>query len=73
MPIFKNEIAKRCARWLLQSTAPERLKYDHPVKDDIAAACDEIERLHGLVMQRCQEAGHCLHGDTGCICDVEPR
>jgi hypothetical protein len=47
MPIFTNEIAKRCARWLLASTAPEHLRADHPVKDDLAAACDEIERLAG--------------------------
>ena len=25
-----------------------------------------------MTMLACQEAGRCLHGDTGCVCDVQP-
>lgn len=46
MPVFTNDVAKRCVRWLLQATAPAHLHPDHPVKDDLAAAADEIERYH---------------------------
>lgn len=45
MPCFKNPVALRCVRWLLQATSPTHLPASHPVKDDLAAAADEIERM----------------------------
>jgi hypothetical protein len=81
MPTFTNEIAKRCARWILLETSPAPLPMLHPVRDDMAAAADEIERLSKLVpaerpepfmMLSCREAKQCLHQIPGCICDGDP-
>lgn len=46
---FTNEIAKRCARWILLETSPAPLPMLHPVRDDMAAAADEIDRLQKLI------------------------
>lgn len=53
---FTNEIAKRCARWILLETSPAPLPMLHPVRDDMAAAADEIDRLQKLIPNEPQEA-----------------
>lgn len=40
-----TDLTKRLARWMLPSEQPAALDIDHPAQEDIAAACDEIERL----------------------------
>lgn len=45
MPAFTNPVAKQCARWILLGTSPTPLPMLHPVREDCAAAADEIDRL----------------------------
>lgn len=71
MPVFKNPIAQRCARWILLATSPAPLPMLHPVRDDMAAAADEIERLGKILLGACQRARSCQH-PAGCICDIDP-
>ncbi len=54
---FTNEIAKRCARWILLETSPAPLPMLHPVRDDMAAAADEIDRLQKLIPNEPQTSG----------------
>lgn len=49
MPVPTTDLGKRLVRWQLSSTAPAPLNLDHPVQVDLAAAADEIERLHRLL------------------------
>lgn len=57
---FTNEIAKRCVRWILLDTSPAPLAMLHPVRDDMAAAADEIARLEGEVRDRITERDYHL-------------
>ncbi len=47
MPIFKNPIAYRLARWITVATRPHHIRFqtDDQLLDDLAAGADEIERL----------------------------
>lgn len=49
MPTPTTELGKRLTRWQLAHTAPAPLSIDHPVQVDLAAAIDEIERLHAKI------------------------
>ena len=50
MPILKNHVSKQLMRWMLPHTAPAPLSLDHPAQVDMAAAADEIERLHEALL-----------------------